>query len=151
MQHSLPQSDLCHSACGSAAASMPRLCVSALSGGGGKTLLSLGLTRALAAQGHTVKPFKKGPDYIDAAWLTMAAGRPATNLDPYMLQPERLKALFAHAMRKAQAQSGAVEVLGIIEGNGGFLTAWMWLAHALQRSWRVCLAAPSSSASTAQR
>lgn len=119
MQHSLPQSDLCHSACGSAAASMPRLCVSALSGGGGKTLLSLGLTRALAAQSHTVKPFKKGPDYIDAAWLTMAAGRPATNLDPYMLQPGRLKALFAHAMRKAQAQSGAVEVLGIIEGNRG--------------------------------
>ncbi|WP_298996248.1 cobyrinate a,c-diamide synthase [uncultured Desulfovibrio sp.] len=98
---------------------MPRLCVSALSGGGGKTLLSLGLTRALAAQGHTVKPFKKGPDYIDAAWLTMAAGRPATNLDPYMLQPERLKALFAHAMRKTQAQSGATEVLGMIEGNRG--------------------------------
>ena len=98
---------------------MPRLCVSALSGGGGKTLLSLGLTRALAAQGHTVKPFKKGPDYIDAAWLTMAAGRPATNLDPYMLPPERLKALFAHAMRKTQAQSGATEVLGIIEGNRG--------------------------------
>ena len=119
MQDSLPQSDLSQATCGLAAASMPRLCVSALSGGGGKTLLSLGLTRALAAQGHTVKPFKKGPDYIDAAWLTMAAGRPATNLDPYMLQPERLKALFAHAMRKTQAQSGATEVLGMIEGNRG--------------------------------
>lgn len=119
MQDSLPQSDFSYPACGSAAASMPRLCVSALSGGGGKTLLSLGLTRALAAQGHTVKPFKKGPDYIDAAWLTMAAGRPATNLDPYMLQPERLKALFAHAMRKIQAQSSATEVLGMIEGNRG--------------------------------
>ena len=119
MQHSSPQSDVSHPACGSAAASMPRLCVSALSGGGGKTLLSLGLTRALAAQGHTVKPFKKGPDYIDAAWLTMAAGRPATNLDPYMLQPERLKALFAHAMRKTQAQCGATEVFGMIEGNRG--------------------------------
>lgn len=119
MQDSLPQSDFSCSACGFAAASMPRLCVSALSGGGGKTLLSLGLTRALSAQGHTVKPFKKGPDYIDAAWLTMAAGRPATNLDPYMLQPERLKALFAHAMRKTQAQSGAAEVLGMIEGNRG--------------------------------
>lgn len=98
---------------------MPRLCVSALSGGGGKTLLSLGLTRALTAQGHTLKPFKKGPDYIDAAWLSMAAGRPATNLDPYMLQTERLKALFAHAMRKTQAQTGAAEVLGVIEGNRG--------------------------------
>ena len=119
MQDSLPQSDFSCSACGFAAASMPRLCVSALSGGGGKTLLSLGLTRALVAQGHTVKPFKKGPDYIDAAWLTMAAGRPATNLDPYMLPPERLKALFAHAMRKTRAQSGATEVLGMIEGNRG--------------------------------
>lgn len=98
---------------------MPRLCVSALSGGGGKTLLSLGLTHALAAQGHTVKAFKKGPDYIDAAWLAMASGRPATNLDPYMLRAEQLKALFVHAMYKTQAQTGNPEVLGVIEGNRG--------------------------------
>lgn len=98
---------------------MPRLCVSALSGGGGKTLLSLGLTHALAAQGHTVKAFKKGPDYIDAAWLAMASGRPSTNLDPYMLGAEQLKALFVHAMYKTQAQTGCPEVLGIIEGNRG--------------------------------
>ena len=98
---------------------MPRLCVSALSGGGGKTLLSLGLTHALAARGHVVKAFKKGPDYIDAAWLAMASERPATNLDPYMLGPEQLKALFVHAMYKTQAQTGSAEVLGIIEGNRG--------------------------------
>ena len=103
----------------SARAGMPRLCISALSGGGGKTLLSLGLTHALTARGHVVKPFKKGPDYIDAAWLTMAAGRAATNLDPYMLGPEQLRALFAHAMRKTRAQTGADEVLGVIEGNRG--------------------------------
>lgn len=116
MQHSLSQSD---SPFCIAAAPMPRLCVSALSGGGGKTLLSLGLTRALVGRGHTVKPFKKGPDYIDAAWLTMAAERPATNLDPYMLAPERLKSLFAHAMRRVQAQTGAAEVLAMVEGNRG--------------------------------
>ena len=98
---------------------MPRLCISALSGGGGKTLLSLGLTHALAALGHTVKAFKKGPDYIDAAWLAMASGRPATNLDPYMLEPDQLKALFVHAMYKTQAQTGSNEVLGVIEGNRG--------------------------------
>ena len=98
---------------------MPRLCISALSGGGGKTLLSLGLTHALAAQGHTVKAFKKGPDYIDAAWLAMAAGRPATNLDPYMLRPEQIRALFVHSMCKTQAQTGSSEVLGVIEGNRG--------------------------------
>ena len=98
---------------------MPRLCVSALSGGGGKTLLSLGLTYALAAQGLTVKAFKKGPDYIDAAWLAMASGRPATNLDPYMLGAEQIRALFVHAMFKTQAQTGSPEVLGVIEGNRG--------------------------------
>ena len=52
----------------------PRLVVSGLSGGGGKTLVSLGLTRALTLRGLRVKPCKKGPDYIDAAWLGLASG-----------------------------------------------------------------------------
>jgi len=118
MQQSPLSSPLCDASTAQALR-MPRLCVSALSGGGGKTLLSLGLTRALAARGHTVKAFKKGPDYIDAAWLALAAGRPATNLDPYMLRPDQLKALFAHAMFSTQAQTGSTEVLGVIEGNRG--------------------------------
>lgn len=84
--------------------SMPRLCVTALSGGGGKTLLSLGLCRAFARSGLVVQPFKKGPDYIDAAWLRLAAGRPAANLDPYFLEAPRLRALFAHAMQRAAVE-----------------------------------------------
>ncbi|MBD5539004.1 MAG: cobyrinate a,c-diamide synthase [Desulfovibrio sp.] len=100
-----------------AATRFPRLCVSAASGGGGKTLLSLGLARAFREAGLTVKPFKKGPDYIDAAWLGRAAGMPATNLDPFFLTGPKLAALFARAMDAAAPPDSAR--LGLIEGNRG--------------------------------
>lgn len=90
---------------------IPRIIISALRGGGGKTLLSLGLVRAFAQSGLRVLPCKKGPDYIDAAWLGMAAGRPATNFDPFFLSPERLRALLH--LRASEAD------IAIIEGNRG--------------------------------
>lgn len=104
-----------------AATRFPRLCVSAASGGGGKTLLSLGLARAFREAGITVKPFKKGPDYIDAAWLGRAAGgaggAPATNLDPFFLEAPELARLFAKTLEAAAPQGSCR--LGLIEGNRG--------------------------------
>jgi cobyrinic acid a,c-diamide synthase len=89
----------------------PRLVLAGLSGGAGKTILSLGICRALAASGLRVRPFKKGPDYIDAAWLGLAAGRDATNLDPFLLPPERIPSLFLE-------KSDGCDI-SIIEGNRG--------------------------------
>ena len=89
----------------------PRLVVSGLSGGGGKTLLSLGLVRALTLRGFRVKPCKKGPDYIDAAWLGLASGRTPTNLDPFFLTDARLRALFRSSFGDAD--------LAVIEGTRG--------------------------------
>ena len=97
--------------------SAPRLCVSALSGGGGKTLLSLGLARALRGRGLTVKTFKKGPDYIDAAWLGLASGLPATNLDPFFLSASALRDLFARSLKAVHAPGR--ETLALLEGNRG--------------------------------
>ncbi len=90
---------------------IPRILISAISGGGGKTLLSLGLCRALSNLGHKVKPYKKGPDYIDARWLQYAAKNACTNLDPYFLDAERLRSLFVHSFQDND--------LAIIEGNRG--------------------------------
>lgn len=87
-----------------------------MGGGCGKTLLTLGLCRAFKHQGYTVQPFKKGPDYIDAAWLTMASDRPTVNLDPFFLDSAALARHFAASMNKA-ATSGPL--LGIMEGNRG--------------------------------
>ncbi|MEZ4604045.1 MAG: cobyrinic acid a,c-diamide synthase, partial [Desulfobacterales bacterium] len=58
---------------------IPRTLIAALRGGSGKTIVSIGLIAALRNFGKKVVPFKKGPDYIDAGWLAMAAGRPCYN------------------------------------------------------------------------
>lgn len=88
---------------------IPRICISSASGSGGKTLFSLGLGRAL---GNTrIKPFKKGPDYIDAAWLTAACGNHATNLDLFFMEPYKLSSFFATSMQGYD--------FALIEGNRG--------------------------------
>lgn len=90
---------------------IPRLVLAGLSGGSGKTLVSLGLARAWLEAGHAVAPFKKGPDYIDAAWLGLAAKRHATNLDPFLLPEATLLDLFV--------EKAAASDLAIVEGNRG--------------------------------
>ncbi len=82
-----------------------------LSGGSGKTIVSLGLARALKNRGLNVKPFKKGPDYIDAAWLGLAAGNEAVNLDPIIIPKESLPRLFCDSVEHAD--------IAVIEGNRG--------------------------------
>lgn len=89
----------------------PRLILAGLSGGAGKTILTLGLCRAWKRQGYKVKPFKKGPDYIDAAWLGLAAKAPSTNLDPFLVQPEKLPAIFWNELAQYD--------VGVVEGNRG--------------------------------
>src|SRR5512140_2033538 len=63
----------------------PRLVLAALRGGSGKTTISVALTVALRKRGIPVVPFKKGPDYIDAAWLSRAAAAPCYNLDTFLI------------------------------------------------------------------
>ena len=90
---------------------MPRVLISAAHKSSGKTTVSLGLCAALNARGHTVQPFKKGPDYIDPMWLGLAANRACYNLDFHMMQrPEILQCFGAHA---ADAR------VSLIEGNKG--------------------------------
>ena len=87
------------------------LLIAGLSGGSGKSVVAVGLTAALRRRGMAIAPFKKGPDYIDAGWLKLAAGRPCYNLDPYLTSAEILQENFR---RRA-----ATTDLAIIEGNRG--------------------------------
>ncbi len=90
---------------------VPRLIISATRGGLGKTTLSLGITAAWRKQGRRVAVFKKGPDFIDAGWLGVAAGRACYNLDLFMMEPERIQWSFS-------VHSAGTDA-AVIEGNRG--------------------------------
>jgi len=91
---------------------MPKgIVVAGLSGGSGKSVVAVGLVAAYAGQGRNIVPFKKGPDYIDAGWLQLAAGTPCYNLDPYLMTPE--------VIRRSFAQHAGLAEMAIVEGNRG--------------------------------
>jgi cobyrinic acid a,c-diamide synthase len=72
-------------------------------------MVSIGLCAALAARGHSVQPFKKGPDYIDPMWLSQAAGHACRNLDLYLMERDDVVATFArHSLE-----------VNLVEGNKG--------------------------------
>jgi cobyrinic acid a,c-diamide synthase len=88
-----------------------RLVVAGLSGESGKTLVSLALLLEAQRRGIRTGAFKKGPDYIDAAWLAWASQHPAHNLDTYLMGFEAAAASFA----RYAIDPG----LNVIEGNRG--------------------------------
>lgn len=90
---------------------LPRLLIAGLRGGSGKTLVTVGLQAAWRRQGYVVAPFKKGPDYIDAAWSTSAAERACRNLDLFLLDPPTALRAFRTGAESAH--------LAVIEGNRG--------------------------------
>ncbi len=89
----------------------PRIIIAGIKGGSGKTTLSLGLTAALRCRkGMRVTPFKKGPDYIDAGWMSLAAQSPCYNLDPFLISKEKVLDSFTSHFQGD---------IAIIEGNRG--------------------------------
>ncbi len=89
----------------------PRIVVAGLAGESGKTIAALGLILAARKRGLPVRGFKKGPDYIDTAWLSWACGYPARNLDTYLMGFETAVASYA----RHSTPTG----LNVIEGNRG--------------------------------
>lgn len=94
---------------------MKGLVLAAPHGRSGKTTVAMGLCAAWRRRGLRVQPFKKGPDFIDPGWLTLAAGRPCRNLDLFLLGEELTRLSFAQSCRGAEV--ALVEgAMGIFDG-----------------------------------
>ena len=96
---------------------IPRLVIAGMAGDSGKSIVSLALLRALLGSATRnpgeaeVRAFKKGPDYIDAAWLSYVSGAPARNLDTWLMGFDgAVQSFAANATRNG---------FNLVEGNRG--------------------------------
>ena len=60
----------------------------------GKTIISIGLSGLANNLGYDIQTFKKGPDFIDPSWLTLASKRPCYNLDFNTMGSEEIKRMY---------------------------------------------------------
>ena len=90
---------------------MSHFFISAAHKSSGKTTISLGLCAALTAKNLKVRPFKKGPDYIDPMWLAKASGYACHNLDFNTMDVEEIKQTFVDHSTGSD--------ISLIEGNKG--------------------------------
>jgi cobyrinic acid a,c-diamide synthase len=90
---------------------IPRIVVAGTSGDSGKTLVSVGLLAGLRQLGYVTCAFKKGPDFIDPAWLMAASGSKVRNLDTFLVDSQKVRTSFI-----THSDSDAIN---LIEGNRG--------------------------------
>jgi cobyrinic acid a,c-diamide synthase len=93
------------------------LIIAAPRSGSGKTVVTLGLLRALRDRGIRVSAAKAGPDYIDPTYLAAAAGAPCRNLDAWAMRPATIAAQIDVLAREAELVI-CEGVMGLFDGAG---------------------------------
>ena len=79
----------------------PALLISAPASGQGKTTVTAALAAYHRSQGHVVRVFKTGPDFIDPTILEQASGHPVYQLDLWMCGEAHCRALLYQAAEEA--------------------------------------------------
>ena len=92
------------------------LLIAAPHSGSGKTLITLGLIRALRNRGMKVASAKVGPDYIDGRFHEAASGAPCINLDYWAMGADACKARLAEIDADIIIVEG---VMGLFDGPDG--------------------------------
>ena len=98
---------------------MKGLLISAPSSGAGKTIVTLGLLRALRNRGMNVAAAKSGPDYIDPRFHEVATGGASITLDAWAMSGDEIRARVGRIGAEFLVVEGAVGLLdGAPDGRG---------------------------------
>ncbi|CUH94013.1 Cobyrinic acid A,C-diamide synthase [Propionispora sp. 2/2-37] len=110
---------------------IPRVVIAGTQSGVGKTTVVTGLLAALAARGMQVQSYKVGPDYIDPGFHRLASGKPAHNLDTWLMPPDMAVRVFA---KTAQGNDIVVieGVMGLYDGGRKGISSTAAIAKMLQ-------------------
>ena len=73
---------------------IPKIVIAATQSGSGKTTIVTGILSALKNRHLKVQSYKIGPDYIDPGYHSLATGRPAHNLDTWLVPKSKIIDLF---------------------------------------------------------
>lgn len=94
---------------------MRALMIAAPASGNGKTTVTMGLLRALRRRGLDVCGYKVGPDYLDPAFLAVASGQTARNLDVHL---QGSNGVWESLVRGQNAYAVIEGVMGYFDGIG---------------------------------
>jgi cobyrinic acid a,c-diamide synthase len=96
---------------------IPRLVISGTTSGVGKTSITCAIIYGLKKRGHTIQPFKVGPDYIDPSYLSSISNNETKNLDVWLMGKNELMKSFVNS---STSDISIIEgVMGYYDGFGG--------------------------------
>ncbi|AUG54806.1 cobyrinate a,c-diamide synthase [Thalassospira marina] len=100
---------------------IPGLLIAAPASNSGKTVVTLGILRALANRNIAIAAAKAGPDYIDPAFQHAASRRRCINLDPWAMTQDAIRDLARwHVGASADGRFVLCEgVMGLFDGAAG--------------------------------
>ncbi|HXV38318.1 MAG TPA: cobyrinate a,c-diamide synthase [Nitrosopumilaceae archaeon] len=96
---------------------IPRIVLAGTASGVGKTSIAAAIIHGIKKHGHSVQPFKVGPDFIDPSYLSAVSGNPARNLDPWLMG---LKGVEKSFVKNSNYDFSVIEgVMGFYDGFSG--------------------------------